>query len=235
MRLRSNKLAIPWLQYCFSNVMANTETSLIDTKPSRRYRNRPDGTVQTRIESMSPATVNNILDATEAIICESGFSNLTIVGVAQRASMSKGGVLYHFRTKEDLLTGIVSRLVQSFQERIETAKAQRVLEGCASPNLGALLTVCREWHETQLMRSLMALSSERPEIITPFREFFCQLEREIDEEAKDKVLAFIINLTLGGLHMRQILNLDEQFSHNIEPVYERLEQLLVKNTETISL
>ena len=43
---------------------------------------------------------SQILDAAEAVVMRDGVRNLTLDAVAQQSSISKGGLLYHFPTKE---------------------------------------------------------------------------------------------------------------------------------------
>ena len=59
-----------------------------------------------------------LLDAAEALLCEQGTQALTLSAVAERAGVSKGGLLYHFPTKEALVRGLVERLVEEFDALI---------------------------------------------------------------------------------------------------------------------
>ncbi len=51
-----------------------------------------------------------ILDAAEAIVRARGVSGLTLDAAAKQAGVSKGGLLYHFASKEALLTGLLGRM-----------------------------------------------------------------------------------------------------------------------------
>ena len=57
---------------------------------------------------------DELLDAAEALLCEHGTHGLTLSAVADRAGVSKGGLLYHFPNKEALIKGLVSRLIEEF-------------------------------------------------------------------------------------------------------------------------
>lgn len=56
------------------------------------------------------------------IVARSGFAAVTIDAVAREAGLSKGGVLHHFRTKDDLLLGAT----RYFGEKAERMLADRV-------------------------------------------------------------------------------------------------------------
>jgi len=61
---------------------------------------------------------DELLDAAEALLCEQGTQALTLSAVADRAGVSKGGLLYHFHTKEALVRGLVERLVEEYDALI---------------------------------------------------------------------------------------------------------------------
>jgi len=58
----------------------------------------------------SPPTRERILDAFQELIIESGERAATLGAVAERAGVSKGGLLYHFGSKEALIDGLMGRL-----------------------------------------------------------------------------------------------------------------------------
>ena len=63
-----------------------------------------------------PSARETILNAAEAVVGAEGAARLTLDAVADRASVSKGGLLYHFPTKELLLEAMVDRHMQHFED-----------------------------------------------------------------------------------------------------------------------
>ncbi|MFQ6485110.1 TetR/AcrR family transcriptional regulator [Brachybacterium epidermidis] len=61
-----------------------------------------------------------VLDAYQAMLLEDGQRATTLEAVAARAGVSKGGLLYHFKSKEALAEGLIERLdalvVQDLEE-----------------------------------------------------------------------------------------------------------------------
>ncbi len=55
-------------------------------------------------------TRDRILDALQDALIEDGPGGATLDAVAERASVSKGGLLYHFRSKDELYSGLLDRL-----------------------------------------------------------------------------------------------------------------------------
>lgn len=68
-----------------------------------------------------PSSRDKILDAALALVAEVGPDALTLDGVAARAGVSKGGLLYHYRFKEELLLAANERLVH---RRVAARKAE---------------------------------------------------------------------------------------------------------------
>ncbi|MDX6738997.1 TetR/AcrR family transcriptional regulator [Actinocorallia sp. A-T 12471] len=59
-----------------------------------------------------------LLDAAEAVLGEHGSQALTLNAVAERAAVSKGGLLYHFPTKEALIQALVARVIAEFDDLV---------------------------------------------------------------------------------------------------------------------
>lgn len=62
-------------------------------------------------------TCERLLDAAEAVVIEQGVRAMTLEAVAARAKVSKGGLLYHFPSKDAIVLGMVSRIASIVQER----------------------------------------------------------------------------------------------------------------------
>lgn len=50
-----------------------------------------------------------LLEAALGVAVESGFGRITMDAVAQRAGVSKGGLLYHFHSKAELIEALLAR------------------------------------------------------------------------------------------------------------------------------
>ncbi|MEW5716912.1 helix-turn-helix domain-containing protein, partial [Pseudomonas sp. SB113] len=53
------------------------------------------------------ALQRRLLSATMEVALENGFGNVTMEAVAAKADVSKGGLLYHFATKDDLIRALL--------------------------------------------------------------------------------------------------------------------------------
>ena len=73
---------------------------------------------------MAAGTRDSILDAAERLITREGVQHLTIGRVAEEAAVSRGGLFYHFPSKEALVQALVQRMVDSWQAALEAQIAQ---------------------------------------------------------------------------------------------------------------
>src|SRR3954471_11173426 len=87
---------------------------------------------RSRLGTKDKSTRERILDAAAELVSEVGSGRLTLDAVAERAGLSKGGLLYNFPTKEALLQGMVERLINEVTVEKEalrqTMAGQRNLE-----------------------------------------------------------------------------------------------------------
>jgi AcrR family transcriptional regulator len=61
---------------------------------------------------------DRVLDAAESVILDSGGRTFTLDAVAERAGISKGGLVYSFATKDGLVRAALEREVSRFQEAV---------------------------------------------------------------------------------------------------------------------
>jgi AcrR family transcriptional regulator len=65
-----------------------------------------------------------ILEAASQVVRTQGVAHLTLDGVAQAAGVSKGGLLYHFSTKEALISGMLDLYLARFEAQVERTLAE---------------------------------------------------------------------------------------------------------------
>ena len=84
--------------------------------------------------SRPPRARESVLDAFEAILIDDGERAATMDATARAAGVSKGGLLYHFGSKEALETGLLERLALLVDEDIAAmSSSTRVPRRSRSP------------------------------------------------------------------------------------------------------
>ena len=77
----------------------------------------------------------DILDAASALFSETGSRGTSIAAVAARAGITDAGVLYHFKTKKDLVLAALENFDRSVERQMEEADLRGI----------DLLRATREW------------------------------------------------------------------------------------------
>ncbi|HXY96387.1 MAG TPA: helix-turn-helix domain-containing protein [Steroidobacteraceae bacterium] len=109
---------------------------------------------------------DRLLDAAERVVVESGATHLTLDAVARSAGVSKGGLLYHFPSKEALLEGMLSRHFQDVDAEVAKRLARRTGKGARRGNGSSrrALRPARAERLSERVRVLLELHPERPAV-----------------------------------------------------------------------
>ena len=115
---------------------------------------------------------DRILDAAEAVILESGGKSFTLDAVAERAGISKGGLVYSFATKDKLVYAALEREVAHFQEAV----GRRLGSGPVGPVELVLAHIEEALEEddaaTQKAAFLVTALVHAPEMLEPVRRYY---------------------------------------------------------------
>jgi len=158
---------------------------------------------------MSPRPSSKVvmLDAAEAIVLESGARHMTLDAVAGRAGVSKGGLLYHFPTKEALLRAMLERFIKRIEET-RKKKSKGLKEG---PGRGIkafiLSNADRDPKRDQIGSALLAAVAHDPKLLQPARDDFRRLLAEFMQCGLNFKRAAVIYLAVLGLVFSELLSL----------------------------
>ncbi|MGB6073132.1 MAG: TetR/AcrR family transcriptional regulator [Rhodococcus sp. (in: high G+C Gram-positive bacteria)] len=156
---------------------------------------------------MSSDTRDRILDALESMLIEHGMTKVTLDSVAAAAGVSKGGLLYHFKTKDVLIAAMVRRLgAQADQQRADAAAGgTSVAKWYLQPPDSISEKEIALYRSTlAALRSVDGNSGEVQDAVTEMMRLWDEgLRTEID----DPVQAEIIRLVGDGIYLGALLDL----------------------------
>jgi AcrR family transcriptional regulator len=140
-----------------------------------------------------------LLDAAECVLFEHGTQALTLAAVAERAGVSKGGLLYHFPTKEALIKAMVTRVIDEFDDLVAGHD-----DGSPGSYTRAYVEATFEvlaGNETRTRRRWSAITAAAadPELIAPLREAMARWHRIDPGREPDPVASAVIRLAAEGL------------------------------------
>ena len=131
-------------------------------------------------------TRRKILEATAEMIGRHG-TTVPVSDIAKHAGVSKGGLLYHFPSKEALLTGLATELMTDFRESVQALAASES-EGSAGRLTRAYIRASFvETNDPQVLQDYISLAAN------------LMFDPEIEEAAKNDAARWRTELNQDGL------------------------------------
>jgi AcrR family transcriptional regulator len=161
------------------------------------------------------STPDLILTAAERVVLRDGVTHLTLEAVAHEAKRSKGGVLYHFATKDALIQAMLSRLIQYCEHEIEAHQ-----QDDRAPGHWTRAYVRRKFEpvlpypgEADFPRSkevgagLIVAATTTPSLLDPLRARFRAWQHAIETDGIDTARATVVRLAVDGLWLAELLGI----------------------------
>lgn len=142
-----------------------------------------------------------IIDALQDVLLASGPGGATLEAVAARAGVSKGGLLYHFGTKEALYTGLLDRLRE--QGKQDAAVGRAAPEEAVSSYL-ATSTVAGDSMSRTLMAALLLVGTRDLDVEGAIAAALDEWTDVLADVVGDPVLARLIQLVGDGLYLHAL-------------------------------
>ena len=165
-------------------------------------------------------TRDRILNALQRILVDEGSSGVTLEKVAAEAGVSKGGLLYHFKSKPDLYDGLARRFREQEEANIARARATGVVETFlrvsevesaeSAAGLWALLTAMRGKDELS--------ETAREDVLFIFNGW----SAVIHEQIEDPVTAEIVRLVGDGLFLSALSGVPLPSQEVVDGILRRL-------------
>ncbi len=154
------------------------------------------------------ATGRAILAAANRIVQERGVEHLTLDLTAQEAGVSKGGLLYHFPSKEALIRGMIQDYLDRFTADLEAAARQPENQGPGRWTRAYLYTTYDDYQRSPRMSSgLLAAVATNPALLAPMQQAFEQWVQRLEQDGLDPTTAMIVRLAVDGLWMVELFGL----------------------------
>jgi AcrR family transcriptional regulator len=153
-----------------------------------------------------------LLDAAERLVLETGAGNLTLDAVAKFAGVSKGGLLYHFPSKDSLLEAMLTRYLHEVDARVAarsrvrgktSARSRRVRE--FRERMKALLELPPDRRAAGA--ALIAASADKPELMAQCRTRYRELVDGLAQFPCGFDRAAFVLLAVSGLVFGELLQL----------------------------
>jgi AcrR family transcriptional regulator len=168
-----------------------------------------------------------ILDAAAELVGEIGAGRLTLESVAERAGLSKGGLLYNFPTKDALLQAMIQRMIDQVASEKDSLRAT----AAPGPNREArvvtktLLNICCGGKMQDMATGMMAATAENPSLLDPVRQVIRTTLEQLKESSDDldaALLGWLATEGLSSLEMHKLSPFSEEDRNRIVKAIDRL-------------
>jgi AcrR family transcriptional regulator len=142
-------------------------------------------------------------------------ARLTLEAVAREAKLSKGGLLYHFATKEALIQAMLDRLIQHCEHEIEAHQQGDIEPGhwtrayvrrASEPRL-SYPGEAGFPHSKELGAGLIVAATSNPRLLEPLRKRFQAWQQASESDGIDAARATIVRLAVDGLWLAELLGI----------------------------
>ena len=160
-------------------------------------------------------TIDLILTAAERVALRDGVLRLTVEAVAREAKLSKGGVLYHFATKESLIQAMLDRLIQYCEQEMtqhqqNDAAPGRWTRAYVRKTLAPLTPYPGEAafpKSKEVGAGLIVAAATNPKLLEPLRKRFRTWQRAIERDGISPTRATVVRLAVDGLWLADVLGI----------------------------
>jgi AcrR family transcriptional regulator len=160
---------------------------------------------------MPPArTKDRLLDAAGTVVMRDGAQALTLDAVALEAEVSKGGLLYHFKSKRELVEGMIERWLAEFQREMDEADPAFVR--------GYVKASAPVGNELGMLAALIG----DPSLLVAVRKQYGIWQDRVEREGRDPVDATVARLAADGLWLAELLGMGPPTGELREHVLQRL-------------
>jgi AcrR family transcriptional regulator len=166
-----------------------------------------------------------LLACARRVVLRDGAANLTLDAVARESGVSKGGVLYHFPTKEALVTGMLEIMTKSFENEVARrhAEAPPAAGSWLRAYLGASLD--EEQYSADMLASLVAALAMNPELLQPLRDRAQAWQKRATHDGIDETEATLLRLAIDGLWFADLFGLAPPRGRLRARILQRLEAM----------
>lgn len=155
-----------------------------------------------------PSSRERLLDAAAEVLLTEGAESLTLEAVAQRAGVSKGGLFYHFPTKQAMVAAMVDRLTAAFDAALGSAGGRPgdFLRAYVEATIPKVRT---DAPADRVTAALLAAVLVDPAGLTPLRERFAAWQARLTDDGIDPAVATAVRLAVDGWWAVRLLGLGE--------------------------
>jgi len=159
-------------------------------------------------EGSATATRDSLLDAAKRVMQRVGAGNLTLDAVAKESGVSKGGLLYHFPSKQALLRGLVAKGIGHAEEELAEVLGPTPTRGkfseCFLRQAMFGPKECAHKPPAEAVWSMLGAAANDPSLLEPVREMHAHWQNRLEEDLGNPDVATLFRLVAHGLFSTEL-------------------------------
>lgn len=178
-------------------------------------------------QAKAKRTRAGLLDAASEVVRTEGVSGLTLERVAAVAGVSKGGLLYHFATKQDLVIGLLSNTLGQADSKLNELADTNHRE--AGSFAQAYLDYVRAGNHTEVDSgsSIFAAAALEDGDLAPAQELFKDWQdRLVSRDGIDPTVGLLARVVGDGLWLIDLFGLASPTAAQRSALFALVESLL---------
>jgi AcrR family transcriptional regulator len=169
-----------------------------------------------------------ILEAAVAVIEAEGITAVTFDSVAAESGITRGGVIYHFRSRDELIRAIHQQLAEQWERQLEMACGKPAARASSRERLTAYIrTAATPATRAQVHMILDSYNTTHQPIWTDVLERWAPGHTPNDEAQPSRMLAL---LAADGLWLNDLVGTDPVAPHERSAMAEHIINLLDHET-----
>lgn len=162
--------------------------------------------------AVPPDARTRVLDAAETLVRGFGVASLTLEAAARAAGVSKGGLLYHFASKEALLVALMSRIAAAIEADFRAAVARQpagpgqVARAMLAFAFGVPGDIAAD-HVDRAAAVFLAAHHHDPALLAPVREVIGRMRDGVAGDGLPEGHGMAIMAAVDGLMLARLFGL----------------------------
>lgn len=174
-----------------------------------------------------------VLDAAERVVTRDGAAHLTLDAVVAEAGVSKGGMLYHFRSKDALLKGLLARTLERHMARVaETQDSLSEEDPHRAGRAHLMACIDKEPVDRDLGLALIAAAVHNPDIVGPGRAVVADSMAAVRALEDELPTARLLWFAMHGMRFLDILGISPLTDDDKADMRDQARHLLSQTGDT---
>ncbi len=164
-----------------------------------------------------------ILAAARAIATREGGAHISFDAIARETGLTKGGVLYNFPTKRDLMQALLKEMLTE-HETLDAGLPRNSRHRTLRCHLSSLTAI--DSAGSDLSMAILAVAAAEPDLLDPLRSALEADLARIEDEMTDAGLGRLIFFALQGMRFHALLALPDGGTSVRNQITRRIEEMI---------